>query len=118
MRADPDLIDAHARALRTSAAIVARAGVADLGRPTPCAGWDLSDLLAHMVGQNYGFASAVEGDGDLAVFADRVVGAFSDDRAPFRPTVATASADLLDRIVANLGRDPQWQPWASQHRPE
>jgi uncharacterized protein (TIGR03086 family) len=33
-----------------------------------------------------------------------------DDRAPFRPTVATSSADLLDRIVANLGRDPQWQP--------
>jgi uncharacterized protein (TIGR03086 family) len=193
-----DLIDAHARALRTSAAIVALARVEDLGRPTPCAGWDLSDLLAHMVGQNYGFASAVEGDGDLAVFADRavgddpaadyaasvdrVVGAFSapdllerevfmavirggrtvpggtvvgfhlvdyvvhgwdvaktlevpasydedvlqialevaeavptearseDARAPFRPTIATSSADLLDRIVANLGRDPEWAP--------
>jgi uncharacterized protein (TIGR03086 family) len=193
-----DLIDAHARALRTSAALVARAGTADLDRPTPCAGWDLSDLLAHMVGQNYGFAAAVEGDSDPAVFddrpvgddpvgeyqasVDRVVGAFGspellgreifmsvirggmtlpgatvvrihlvdyvvhgwdvaqtlgvdasydedvlqialevaeavpaearsdDERTPFRPTIATSSADILDRLVANLGRDPEWTP--------
>ena len=191
-----DLIDAHARVLRTSAGIVARAGVADLDRRTPCAGWDLRALLAHMIGQNYGFASAAEGDGDPAVFADRPVGddpvgdyqgsveqvlaAFAapglaerevfmavirggmtlpgatvvrmhlvdyvvhgwdvaktlgvdatydtdvlevalavaeavpdasrsdDERAPFRPSVPTSSADLLDRVVANLGRDPQW----------
>jgi uncharacterized protein (TIGR03086 family) len=193
-----DVIDAHARTLRTSAAIVAQAGSADLDRPTPCAGWDLRDLLAHMVGQNYGFAAAVEGDDDPAVFddrpvgddpvedyrasVDRVVSAFAapdltereifmsvirggmtlpgttvvrvhlvdyvvhgwdvaktlsvpasydedvlqialevaeavpaearsdDERMPFRPTIATSSADLLDRVVANLGRDPEWTP--------
>ena len=78
-----DLIDAHARVLRTSAGIVARAGVADLDRRTPCAGWDLRALLAHMIGQNYGFASAAEGDGDPAVFADRPVG--DDPAGTIRP---------------------------------
>lgn len=37
----------------------------DLGRPTPCAGWDLRTLAAHMVGQNRGFAAAIA-SGDAA----------------------------------------------------
>lgn len=193
-----DLIAEHARVMHTSAGIVAQAGAADLDRRTPCAGWDLRALLGHMIGQNYGFAAAVEGDRDPAVFDDRPVGddpvgdyragvdraltAFAapglperevfmavirggltlpgatvvrmhlvdyvvhgwdvaktlgvaaaydpdvlqvalavaqavpdaarsdDERAPFRPTVETSSADLLDQVVANLGRDPRWAP--------
>jgi uncharacterized protein (TIGR03086 family) len=194
-----DLVDAHRRALLTSAGIVAAVQVADLGRPTPCGGWDLGELLAHMIGQNYGFAEAAAGNGgDLDVFADRQVGpdpagqyaasagraieafgapgvlerdlevavvrggvtlpgsavigfhlvdyvvhgwdvaktlgapaaydqdvllvalrvaeavpdrARSEDEAtPFHPPVATDSQDLLDRIVANLGRSPDWAP--------
>jgi uncharacterized protein (TIGR03086 family) len=193
-----ELIDAHARALRASATIVARSTTSDLTRATPCAGWDLADLLGHMIGQNHGFADAVDGGADVAAFADRTVGgdpvgefaasvdrvidAFGapnlldrnvfmaiirggielpgtsvvgfhlvdyvvhgwdvamtlgvdatydedvvrialavaeslpdtvrseDDRTPFRPTVATSSADLLDQLVANLGRDPRWTP--------
>jgi uncharacterized protein (TIGR03086 family) len=194
-----DLVDAHRRTLLTSVEVVGLARPADLARPTPCVGWDLRALLAHMIGQNYGFAQAALGNGaDLAVFADRAVGddpageyaasarraidafgapgvlssdlfvavirggvtvpgssvigfhlvdyvvhawdvaktigvavrfdhdvlqvalgiaeavpeqARSDDaRTPFAPTVGTASGDLLDRVVANLGRSPDWAP--------
>jgi uncharacterized protein (TIGR03086 family) len=193
------LVSAHRRTMLASADVVSRVAVADLDRPTPCAGWDLRTLLAHMIGQNYGFAAAAEGrGGDLAVFADRPVGADpaadysasvdrvveafatpdlmvtdvavavvrggmtlpgttvigvhlvdyvvhswdvarslgrdvafdaevlelawrvaeavpddarSDDPAmPFRPAVDTASSDMLDRILANLGRSPEWTP--------
>jgi uncharacterized protein (TIGR03083 family) len=41
--------------------LVDRIGPADLARPTPCAGWDLRALLAHLIGQNHGFAEAVDG---------------------------------------------------------
>lgn len=194
-----DLVDAHRRTLLTSVEVVGLAGVADLTRETPCAGWDLRALLAHMIGQNYGFAEAALGNGaDLAVFDDRTVGddpageyaasaqravdafgtpgvlatdlfvavirggvtvpgssmigfhlvdyvvhawdvaktigvpvrfdddvlqvalgvaeavperARSDDEGtPFAPTVEIASGDLLDRVVANLGRSPDWSP--------
>ncbi len=71
-----DLVDAHRRTLETSIAIVASMQVADLGRPTPCGGWDLRALLAHMIGQNYGFAAAAEGDGgDLTCSRTGAVGA-------------------------------------------
>jgi uncharacterized protein (TIGR03086 family) len=194
-----DLVDAHRRALQTSAAIVGSVQAADLDRPTPCGDWDLRQLLAHMIGQNYGFAEAADGNGgDLGVFADHAVGAdpageyaasaaraieafaapgvlerdlevavvrggvtlpgsavigfhlvdyvvhgwdvaktlgipaaydddvlrvalgvaeavperarSEDEATPFRPSLATESPNLLDRIVANLGRSPDWTP--------
>lgn len=183
--------------MQTTVAVVNHVTVDDLERPTPCAGWTLRDLLAHMTGQNYGWAAAAEGDSaDRAVFADRVISdrpaddyaasasrvieAFSapdlldrtmylpevrdgvelpavtaigfhlvdsvahgwdvakclgvaaefdddvlelgltvaeavpeearsvDERAPFRPSVSTTSDDVLDRIVATVGRLPAW----------
>jgi uncharacterized protein (TIGR03086 family) len=192
-----DLVSAHRRTLLESAAIVGQVGAADLDRPTPCAGWDLRQLLAHMIGQNYGFAEAAAGNGQkLDVFADRpvhddpageyaasaerAIEAFgqpgvlardlyvaavrggaslpgsavigfhlvdyvvhgwdvaktigvpvrydddvlrvalgvaqavpgearsADERTPFAPMVDTTSADLLDQVVANLGRSPSW----------
>lgn len=192
-----DVLDGDRRAVETTIGIVGKVGRDDLDRPTPCADWTLGTLLAHMIGQHYGFAAAAEGDSqDAAVFADRPVGerpaadyeasarrvieAFSaprllegtmylpevrggmslpaamavgfhlvdyvahgwdvakslgiaadfapdvlqaaltvaeevpeeakgsDVRLPFRPSVPTSSADLLDRVVATLGRDPEW----------
>jgi uncharacterized protein (TIGR03086 family) len=194
-----DVLDGDRRAVETTIGIVGKVGRDDLDRPTPCAGWTLGTLLAHMIGQHYGFAAAAEGNSqDPAVFADRPVGeqpaadyeaagrrvidAFSapgllegtmylpevrggmslpatmaigfhlvdyvahgwdvakslgiaadfapdvlhaaltvaeevpeeakgsDARLPFRPSVPTSSADLLDRVVATLGRDPDWTP--------
>ncbi|HEY0639365.1 MAG TPA: maleylpyruvate isomerase N-terminal domain-containing protein, partial [Pseudonocardiaceae bacterium] len=66
----------HGRVMATSVAVVAGVSADDLGRPTPCAGWDLRRLLAHMTGQNHGFAAAAGGAGpDPALFADRHPGA-------------------------------------------
>ena len=96
----------HATAVRASAALVARVAVpADLTRPTPCAAWDLADLLAHMTAQHRGFAAAARGEGaDLAHWktgpppgpdaavryteeAERVIAAFAAVEDPQQPLV-------------------------------
>ncbi|MFT2019760.1 TIGR03086 family metal-binding protein [Streptomyces sp. 796.1] len=52
------------------------AGAHDWDRPTPCAGWTLRDLVAHMAGQHHGFAAAATGGGaDLAVWHPTDLGA-------------------------------------------
>lgn len=58
-----DVVRLDAEAVRASAELVARITPADLGRATPCAGWTLADLLAHMTSQHHGFAAAAAGDG-------------------------------------------------------
>src|SRR4051812_25378579 len=66
---DVDLIAADAAAVRGCAELVARVTEADLGRRTPCAGWDLAMLLEHMTTQHLGFAAAAAGRGaDPAVW--------------------------------------------------
>jgi uncharacterized protein (TIGR03086 family) len=195
----PDLVSFHRSVMESSVAIVGHVTVRDLELPTPCIGWTLGHLLAHMVGQNYGFAAAAAGHGhDRGVFADRpvsdlpasvyatsarrVIEAFGvptviegsmylpevrggktfpastaigfhlvdyvahgwdvarslgiaadfdqealqialtvaesvpaeaqtlDDRTPFRPSVPITSMSMLDRVVAALGRLPDWAP--------
>jgi uncharacterized protein (TIGR03086 family) len=194
-----DLIQCHRSVLESSVAIVGHVTALDLERPTPCSAWTLRQLLAHMIGQNYGFAAAADGNGhDRAVFADRpvsdqpaadyaasarrVIEAFGaldliegsmylpevrggmtlpapvavgfhlvdcvahgwdvamtlgiaaefddsalqlaltaaeavppgaqtlEDQTPFRPSVPTTSSSILDRIIATLGRSPDWIP--------
>lgn len=64
----------HRRALEGASSYVAGIGEEALGRATPCTGWDLGDLLAHMVGQHHGFAAAVtDGDAPAAAYAPRDV---------------------------------------------
>jgi uncharacterized protein (TIGR03086 family) len=66
----PDLRPAHHDALTVATSHVERVGETDPDRPTPCAGWDLAALLAHMVGQHRGFAAAVrDGDAPGAAYA-------------------------------------------------
>ena len=65
----PDYRPLHRRALADAADLVARIGPNDFARPTPCADWDLQVLIAHAIGQNYGFADAAE-NGDAPVAAD------------------------------------------------
>jgi uncharacterized protein (TIGR03086 family) len=194
-----DLIQCHRSVLESSVAIVGQVTALDLERPTPCIAWTLRQLLAHMIGQNYGFAAAADGNGhDRAVFADRpvsdqpaadyatsarrVIEAFGvpdliegsmylpevrggmtlpapvairfhlvdyvahgwdvattlgiaaefddealqlaltaaeavpagaqtlEDQTPFRPSVPTTSSSMLDRVIATLGRSPDWIP--------
>ncbi|MEY9907703.1 uncharacterized protein (TIGR03086 family) [Catenulispora sp. MAP12-49] len=58
-----DIRDLNARAVRDSMDVVRQVQVGDLGRPTPCEGWTLADLLGHMIVQHRGFAAAARGDG-------------------------------------------------------
>ncbi|WP_407555161.1 TIGR03086 family metal-binding protein [Streptomyces sp. Pv4-95] len=60
-----------ADAVRTSLEVVARVTPADLDRATPCAGWTLRDLLAHMTAQHYGFAAAARGESGLEPWRPR-----------------------------------------------
>lgn len=70
-----DLIAVHARAVRATTPVVALVRPPDLSLPTPCAEWDLGDLLAHMTVQHRGFAAAAAGrGGDLDTWRPRPVG--------------------------------------------
>ena len=44
------IVDLDARAVQATVSLVKRAGLADFGRPTPCAGWSLAGLIGHMGG--------------------------------------------------------------------
>ncbi|PZS31177.1 MAG: TIGR03086 family protein, partial [Pseudonocardiales bacterium] len=69
-----DLRLLHRRALDVAGGVVARVQAVDLVRPSPCLGWDLGALLGHAVGQNHGFAQAVEeADAPLESFVPRPV---------------------------------------------
>jgi uncharacterized protein (TIGR03086 family) len=87
-------IPLHHRALELTSELVGAVRPADLGRPTPCAGWDLAALLAHMTGQNHGFADALRGGTDVAAYAP----------VPGLAAWPGSVADLLD-AVAHPGTD-------------
>ncbi|MEU6794196.1 TIGR03086 family metal-binding protein [Nonomuraea wenchangensis] len=72
--AKADLVALDAQAVRASVELASRVRPADLSRPTPCLGWTVSDLLAHMAAQHYGFAAAARGDGDLDQWRLRSLG--------------------------------------------
>jgi len=54
-------IDLLQRALDYTRATLETVTCADVARPTPCAGWDLADLLAHMEDALDAFAEAADG---------------------------------------------------------
>lgn len=63
------IVDLDARVVEATASLVKQAGLLDLDRPTPCAGWNLDDLIAHMTAQHYGWIAAAVGHGaDLSVW--------------------------------------------------
>lgn len=57
-----DLRVLHRRALQVSVDIVNQVTPERLELPTPCAEWNLGQLIAHMIGQNLGFAAAARGE--------------------------------------------------------
>jgi uncharacterized protein (TIGR03086 family) len=72
----------------------------DLDRPTPCAGWNLADLLTHMTVQHYGFAAAARGNGaDLTVWEPTTVAAAvaADPAGAY----AKAATEVLDAFSAD-----------------
>jgi uncharacterized protein (TIGR03086 family) len=61
------IVRLDAEAVRATVRVVCLAGPEDMARITPCAGWTLGDLVAHMTAQHDGFAAAAAGEGaDLA----------------------------------------------------
>lgn len=69
--------------------LVEQAAPRDWDLPTPCEGWTLRDLVAHMTGQHHGFAAAASGGGDdLAVWQPGVLG--DDPAATYRAAARTA----------------------------
>jgi uncharacterized protein (TIGR03086 family) len=60
---DRDWRPQHRRAITLATERVETLGSDDLTRPTPCVGWRLADLLAHMIGQHHGFTQAVRSGG-------------------------------------------------------
>jgi uncharacterized protein (TIGR03086 family) len=71
-----DLRGLHRRALQVTVDVVNQVSADQLSLPTPCAEWDLGQLLAHMTGQNHGFAAAARGESsDPSVFDPRPVDA-------------------------------------------
>ena len=95
-----DLRPVHRIAIDRSVEVVAGVATNDLRRPTPCAGWNVSDLLAHMTVQHRGFAAAARGLGaDLAVWDPATVA----EQMAVDPagTYAAAAADVLDAFAAD-----------------
>jgi len=65
----------HRRAATAVQPVYAQVQPDDLDRATPCADWNLQQLLRHMVGQDHGFAAAVRADVGVDVFHPRPLGA-------------------------------------------
>jgi uncharacterized protein (TIGR03086 family) len=78
--------------------IVDSVQMSDLSRDTPCEGWNLADLLAHMTVQHRGFAAAARGLGaDPDVWrVESVVDAVKADPAR---AYSEAAHDVLDAFA-------------------
>ncbi len=96
---DSDFRPLHRAAVLKTVDVVDTVTLPDLDRPTPCAGWNLADLLAHMTVQHRGFAAAARGCGDVAdVWRPESVRA--DLLADPSATYAAAARDVLDAFAA------------------
>jgi uncharacterized protein (TIGR03086 family) len=91
-----DIRELDRRAVLASAELVSRASIDDLDRATPCVGWTLGDLLAHMTVQHYGFAAAARGHGaDLEVWRVR----------PLGDLAGSAYAEATEHVIAAFAED-------------
>jgi uncharacterized protein (TIGR03086 family) len=98
MLTNQDIRAFHRTAVLASVDIVDKVRPENLDRATPCDGWSLGQLLAHMTVQHRGFAAAARGDGadpaqwEAATVADAVA---ADPAA----TYAAAAADVLEAFA-------------------
>ena len=116
-----DFLPFHRIAVLASVDIVNAVGREDLHRPTPCAGWTLGDLLAHMTAQHRGFAAAARGFGaDPDVWrAEAVRGSVDADPSG---AYCTAAHDVLDAFADDGASDavfalPDFGPGATAPGP-
>jgi uncharacterized protein (TIGR03086 family) len=64
----PDIVELDRIAVHESLRVVGLAEEADWERDTPCAGWTVRRLVAHMTAQHHGFAAAARGAGRAAAY--------------------------------------------------
>ncbi|SDE21551.1 TIGR03086 family metal-binding protein [Glycomyces harbinensis] len=105
-----ELLDFHRRTMAYAVSIVNTVEPEQLSLPTPCAEWDLGQLLAHMTAQDRGFAAAARGEefdpaawaeGPLserfaetfAASAEEVVAAFNEPDAAQREWLVLVGSD-------------------------
>ena len=116
MLTNHDIRPLHRTAVLASVDVVDTVTTDDLRRATPCDGWNVAQLLAHMTVQHRGFAAAARGDGadpacwDAATVADAVV-------ADPAGTYAAAAADVLaaftdDAVLDTSFALPEFGPGA------
>jgi uncharacterized protein (TIGR03086 family) len=99
MHTKSDVRPFHRAAVLASVDVVSVVTRDDLRRPTPCAGWNLLDLLAHMTAQHYGFAAAARGVDSPTVWESvHVADAVATDPGG---TYAAAATDVLDAFAAD-----------------
>lgn len=95
-----DLAPLHRAAVLHSVTVVDAVTASDLDRPTPCAGWTVADLLAHMTVQHRGFAASVRGGGsDIRIWDPATVAA--EVRADPARSYAEAAHDALAAFSAD-----------------
>jgi uncharacterized protein (TIGR03086 family) len=98
------IVDLDARVVEATVGLVRQAHLFDLDRPTPCAGWSLDGLIAHMTAQHYGWIAAAVGHGaDLSVWQPGApvadpIGEYAE--AARRVTEAFGDEGVLDREFA------------------
>jgi uncharacterized protein (TIGR03086 family) len=100
MHTNQDIRSLHRIAVLASVDVVSLVSADDLPLATPCVGWNLADLLAHMTVQHLGFAAAARGHGDdEAVWqTDTVAAAVAADPAG---AYAEAAAEVLDAFAGD-----------------
>lgn len=104
-----DLRGYHRAAIEVASALVGGVAADGLGVATPCAAWDLGQLLAHMTGQNHGFAAAARGEReDTGIWADRPVAAGEDPGRVFAASGADVVAAFAE--IEDLGGSRMWLP--------
>ncbi len=84
------LITQHAVAARLTSDLARQADREQLTLPTPCADWNLRQLLDHLTSENHGFAAAARGQG-----SDPAAWAHDDNRADPVSDYVAATDDLL-----------------------
>jgi uncharacterized protein (TIGR03086 family) len=100
MHTNQDIRLLHRIAVLASIDVVSLVSADDVTLATPCVGWNLADLLAHMTVQHHGFAAAARGHGDdEAVWrTDTVAAAVAADPAG---AYAEAAAEVLDAFAGD-----------------
>ena len=100
------IVDLDREAIHVSIGVVERVVATDLDRPTPCAGWTLAALLAHMTAQHRGFAAAARGNvDDLSAWSVETV-----HQDPVTAYVDAAHDVLAAFAGADLDRQTLWLP--------